>query len=111
MCEPYTAEELYKIASNAVKKCYQNERQDIIDDAIQSYVVGAYECIDNYNYKEKTGIRGFQRTVGWRRAVDFMRYEKRRKTQRYIQIDTIDKMQLTPLEILEAREELGLFSL
>jgi predicted RNA-binding protein (virulence factor B family) len=105
----YTEDELYKKAEIEVDKINRNLRQDIRQDAIQEYVIAATGCRNKVGVKN---MRSYQQKSGFNRVVDFLRYEDHRNHFRYEQNENdIDENQLTPLEILEAKEQLGLFTL
>jgi len=110
MSEQYTLEDLYEKAKIEVEILCPELRQDLKEDAAQEYVIAATtkvsECKDN------DCIRSFQQKCGKNGMLNFLKYENRRKMERYEpSINDADEQQLTPLEILEAREEAGLFKL
>ena len=96
----YEINELYGKAKCEAARLCQSVTDDIRDDAIQEYVIAA-------NIAGESGKnKSYQQKAGKSRMIDFLKYEGRR-THGAINpdFDIADKKQLTPCEIIEAKEE------
>ena len=96
----YETDELYEKARCEANRICKSFPQHIKEDAIQEYVIAAYEAgLDGCNNKSLQQMRGKSR------MIDFLKYEARRTHQTLSEsLDIEDALQLTPDEIVAARE-------
>jgi len=95
----YEINELYEKAKCEAAKLCQSVSADIREDAIQEYVIAANDV------GEKCGNKSLQQKRGKSRMINFLKYEGRRVHGTINpELDIADRKQLTPPEILEARE-------
>ena len=95
----YEINELYEKAQCEAAKLCKSVSFDIKEDAIQEYVIAASqagESVKNKSYQQKAGKT---------RMINFLKYEGRRTHGEIDQdFDINDEKQLTPFEIVEAKE-------
>ena len=89
----------YTKKQNVRRQSFVNPFQLIFEDAIQEYVIAANDV------GEKCGNKSLQQKRGKSRMINFLKYEGRRVHGTINpELDIADRKQLTPPEILEARE-------